>query len=308
MHSSCMKKIIDYVRNYFTETDKRILLLSSFFVGVFIFINYYFGLNRYVSSLNNQQQYAGWYIIFLIAFSFAYMLLSFLKKENVFSNKNFLLLFLVTPAIFSWKMVFDINIHFSNSKIQNTYWNQVVYWPFKLIVVSTVLFIIWKMTKEKQAFYGTRIKNFSFQPYLLMLLIMMPLIALASTQHDFLSMYPKLKSVSFLKNQHNSGWYKLLYELSYGSDFISIELFFRGFLVLAFAKWFGKDAILPMACFYCTIHFGKPLGECISSYFGGLILGIVIYNTRTIFGGLIVHLGIAWMMEIGGYLGNLYLS
>jgi hypothetical protein len=75
-------------------------------------------------------------------------------------------------------------------------------------------------------------------------------------------------------------------------------------LVLAFAKWVGKDAILPMALFYCTIHFGKPLGECISSYFGGLILGIVIYHTRTIFGGLMVHVGIAWLMELGGYLGN----
>jgi hypothetical protein len=70
-------------------------------------------------------------------------------------------------------------------------------------------------------------------------------------------------------------------------------------------QYAGKDCILPMALFYCTIHFGKPLGECISSYFGGIILGVVIYNTRTIFGGLIVHLGIAWLMELGGYLGNL---
>jgi hypothetical protein len=70
----------------------------------------------------------------------------------------------------------------------------------------------------------------------------------------------------------------------------------------------GKAAILPMACFYCTIHFGKPLGECISSYFGGMILGIVVYHTRSIFGGLMVHLGIAWLMEIGGYVGNAYFN
>ena len=75
-------------------------------------------------------------------------------------------------------------------------------------------------------------------------------------------------------------FYKLLFELSYGSDFFSVEIFFRGFLVIGFMKWAGKDAILPMACFYCTIHFGKPLGECISSYFGGMLLGIVSYNTK----------------------------
>lgn len=301
-----MKKITGYLRDYFIEADKRILVLSTFFIAVFVFVNYRFGLNHFISTLNDTQQYLAWYFVFLTAFSFAYILLSFLYKKPVFSNVNFLMLFLIAPAIFSWKMVFDARFFVSGNRIQNIYWNQVFYWPFKLIVVTVILYFIWKLTKEKQAFYGTSVKDFSIKPYLLMLVIMMPLIAIASTQHDFLAMYPKLKSISFLNDHRNSGWYKLLYELSYGSDFFSIELFFRGFLILAFAKWFGKDAILPMACFYCTIHFGKPLGECISSYFGGIILGIVIYNTRTIFGGLIVHLGIAWLMELGGYLGNQY--
>jgi hypothetical protein len=61
-----------------------------------------------------------------------------------------------------------------------------------------------------------------------------------------------------------------------------------------------------MAVFYCAIHFGKPMAECISSFFGGIILGVITYNTRTIWGGVIVHLGIAWLMEIGGCLGNIY--
>lgn len=118
-------------------------------------------------------------------------------------------------------------------------------------------------------------------------------------------MYPRLKDVdAVLYNVKDNWFYHLLHELSYGSDFISVELFFRGFLVLAFIKIAGKDAILPMACFYCTIHFGKPLGECISSYFGGMILGVVVYHTRSIIGGLMVHLGIAWLMELGGYIGN----
>lgn len=145
----------------------------------------------------------------------------------------------------------------------------------------------------------------SWKPYWLMLLIMLPLIAAASTQPDFLAVYPKLKVMAAVYEEPGMRWWhKLFFELSYGSDFITIELFFRGFLILAFIKWAGKDAILPMACFYCTIHFGKPLGECISSYFGGMILGVVVYHSRSILGGLIVHLGIAWLMELGGYIGN----
>jgi len=102
----------------------------------------------------------------------------------------------------------------------------------------------------------------------------------------------------------HSWWTRILYEISYGIDFITIELFFRGFLVFAFVRYVGADAILPMAVFYCSIHFGKPLFECISSFLGGLLLGIVAYRTQTIVGGLVVHLGIAWLMEIGAIAGN----
>lgn len=299
-----VKKIIGYIRVYLIGVDKRILILSSIFIACFIFFNYHCNLNKRVYELNEAYQYAGWYAIFLAAFSFPFILLSYLKKSKLFTDKHFVMLLLSAPAIFSWKMVFNTQFHFTPDQEHNDFWNMVIYWPYKVVAVTIVLFIIWKLTKEKQPFYGLGLKDFSFKPYLLMLLIMVPLIAAASTQPDFLAMYPKLKSISFLNDQKNSGWYNILYELSYGSDFFTIELFFRGFLVLAFAKWVGKDAILPMALFYCTIHFGKPLGECISSYFGGLILGIVIYHTRTIFGGLLVHLGIAWLMELGGYIGN----
>lgn len=96
-----------------------------------------------------------------------------------------------------------------------------------------------------------------------------------------------------------------MYEISYGLDFFSIELFFRGLLVIGLSRYAGEKAILPMAVFYCTIHFGKPLGECISSFFGGMILGVIAMRTRSILGGLIAHLGLAWLMEVGGWLGNL---
>ncbi|MGQ0737821.1 MAG: CPBP family intramembrane glutamic endopeptidase [Bacteroidota bacterium] len=214
-------------------------------------------------------------------------------------------LLLIAPAIFALKLALDIPLHFSDNKQWNNYWNHIFYWPLLVVIISAILYIIWKIFDGYQPFYGLTIKGIDWKPYLLMLLIMLPLVAAASTQADFLAVYPKLKSIEgVFHDDRITGWHKLLFELSYGSDFITIELFFRGFLVLAFIKWAGKDAILPMACFYCTIHFGKPVGECISSYFGGIILGIIVYNTRSIFGGLLVHLGIAWLMELGGYIGG----
>jgi hypothetical protein len=109
--------------------------------------------------------------------------------------------------------------------------------------------------------------------------------------------YPKNETNAFhFSTTLPQPWfYNFLYELSYGIDFITIELFFRGFLVIAFVRYVGSGAILPMAAFYCSIHFGKPLLECISSFFGGILIGIITYNTQTILGGLMVHLGIAWL-------------
>ncbi|MGN6163631.1 MAG: CPBP family intramembrane glutamic endopeptidase [Flavisolibacter sp.] len=297
-----MKKIFAYLKDYAVQTNKLVFVLSALFVAIAIFINYHFGLNKKINSLGEIPQYLSWFAIFLIAFSFAYLLQALFLRSNVFSNKNFLFLLFIAPAIFAWKMSFSFDFHFTGDTALNNYWNHVVYWPLRLVVVTAALYIVWQTFDKDQNFYGVGGGHFDPKPYFMMLLIMVPLIAAASTQPDFLAVYPKLKNVEYLSGQHNNGLYKLLYELSYGSDFISIELFFRGFLVLAFVKWAGKDAILPMAVFYCTIHFGKPLGECISSFFGGLLLGIVTYNTRRILGGLIVHLGIAWMMELGGYL------
>jgi membrane protease YdiL (CAAX protease family) len=187
----------------------------------------------------------------------------------------------------------------------NDYWNRIYYWPVRLTLILSLLFLLWKKFDSDQPFYGLTTRRFKWLPYVLLVACMLPLIAAASTQPDFLAMYPKIRSIlHFDENIHLTWLHKLIFEISYGTDFFGIEIFFRGFLILAFLKWVGKDAILPMTCFYCTIHFGKPMGECISSYFGGLLLGIVVYNTRSIYGGLVVHLGIAWLMEVGGYFGN----
>ncbi len=301
-----MKTITGYIRQYFYETDKRVLSVVTLLTAGLIFLNYYYFLDDRIS----QRPYFFYrfitrYLIFLFAFALPYLFYHVLLKRKYLPKRAFRLLLLLAPALFALKITLGLRFHFSEDPDMNLYWQLVTYWPLLVIIIGTLLFIIWKQFDRDQPFYGLTTKNLDWRPYFLMLLIMLPLIAAASTQPDFLSMYPKLKLVSEVYNETGTSWWqKLLFELSYGSDFITIELFFRGFVVLAFIKWAGKDAILPMACFYCTIHFGKPLGECISSYIGGILLGIIVYNTRSILGGLMVHLGIAWMMEVGGYIGN----
>ena len=299
-----MQEIIYYIKSYYKQTDRIVLLLISLFTAFLIFCNYYYSIDTLIRKNNSfLVKLFYWYIVFAGAFIIPYFIVGLSRKRYNLKNKDFYILLFAAPLIFAWKISASISISsFSGFETNNHFWNQVLYWPVLAIVIILILYFTWKLYHQDQPLYGLRTGNIEWKPYFFMLLIMVPLISLAATQNDFLSVYPKINSIS----SDAEWWQKLLFELSYGTDFFTIEFFFRGFLVLAFAGWVGKDAILPMACFYCTIHFGKPLGECISSYFGGLLLGIVVYNTRSRWGGLIVHLGIAWLMEIAGYLGNYF--
>ncbi len=292
-----MGKIIHYIKGYIGWLDKKLFLASLLFTAILVFLNYHFRWNVAISHMDLWAALACWTAIFGTAFGIGYLLQGGWK---LFRQKDFLLLFTFACLLFAWKMCAPVKFHWTTDVQMNDYLNAVVYWPVKLLAVTALLFAAWKYSAAPIPFYGTARKSFQPAPYLLMLLIMAPLIALASTRPDFLEMYPRYQNIWLLQEEGTS-LYKMLFELSYGSDFFTIELFFRGFLVLAFVRWGGQGVILPMAMFYCTIHFGKPLGECISSFFGGLLLGIITYHTRSIWGGLMVHLGIAWMMELAGH-------
>lgn len=304
-----MKQIVLYIKEYWKETSKRVFSLVVLLTAVLIFCNYYFAIDGLIRKNTFPVKLFAWYMVFAIAFSLPYLLYHLLAGRKYGKDKNFILLLFIAPFLFAVKLTVDFDLHFTGSPVWDNYWQHIIYWPLLTVITLFIVYIIWrKFDKRDQPFYGAGTKNMNWKPYWLMLLIMLPLVAAASTQPDFLAYYPKLYAVTGVNNEGGlHWWHKLLFELSYGSDFINIEFFFRGFLILAFAKWAGKDAILPMACFYCTIHFGKPMGECISSFFGGMILGIVVYNTRSVFGGLMVHLGIAWLMEAGGYIGNAFI-
>jgi hypothetical protein len=304
-----MKQIIGFIKTYYNGVNKLILVFCTLFIASLIWLNYQHQLEYQLINKTRLplSAFSGHFLIYMIAFLVPHTILFLKRRKNLSPDPGFLFCLLAAPAIFAFKVSMDTNVNITSNNHWNNYWNDIIYWPLRMIALVGILSICRMLFHKKEPFYGLTTKKLNYTPYIVMLFIMVPLIAAASTQPDFLATYPKMRSVLPLPEDANPNWfYKLLFELSYGTDFFSIEIFFRGFLIVGFIKWAGKDAILPMACFYCTIHFGKPLGECISSYFGGLLLGIVSYNTRSIYGGLMVHLGIAWLMEVGGYIGNLF--
>ena len=292
-----MKAIFGYIRKYLSAASWTVHLLAVVFLSVLVYCNYAFGLNRWLYSLPQPLPFWGWYGLLLVVFIVPYLLFIFFEKGTIIWNKQFWVLLLLAPFVFAWKMTAPVRIFPEGPN--NIFWNNVLYFPLKALVVTIMLLMLRSLCGKDKPVMGLRSPLSGMGPYFLMLLLMVPLIAAAATQPDFLQVYPKAGHV--LNNGEAASPLKvLLFEASYGIDFFTIELFFRGFLVIYFARWAGTKSILPMAVFYCVIHFGKPLGECISSFFGGMLLGMVSYNTRSIWGGLAVHLGIAWLMELAG--------
>ncbi len=152
--------------------------------------------------------------------------------------------------------------------------------------------------------FGLRaVKISSLRAYAGLLVFMVPLITWASFQPDFLASYP-----SYERNSAAATWgvspllTAAVYELAYGWDFVATELIFRGLLIIGVAYAAGRRALLPMVVTYAFLHFGKPLGEAIGSIFGGYILGVLALRTRSIWGGIAIHLGVAWLMELAAFL------
>jgi hypothetical protein len=305
-----MNTLFSYIQDFFRNVDKWLLLFCAGFTALLITLNYRLGIEtKWLYSLPSRwSRFAGFYCVYATAFVVPWLVLALAKHTAVLSTKSFWFLLIIAPAIFALKVSFgglSDRVAEAIGGAWGRYYGIIINLPFRLVLVLLPLVLFWWLDKQQTHFWGVTTTNFRWQPCLLMLLIMTPLIVFASTRPDFLAVYPKLKQVAFIDDStDHRWWYKLLYEISYGIDFSTIEIFFRGFLVFAFVRYAGADAILPMAVFYCSIHFGKPLFECISSFFGGMLLGIIAYRTQSILGGFVVHLGIAWMMEIGGALGR----
>ena len=237
----------------------------------------------------------------------------FKPKENAFlRDKRFWLLCLFAILLFtfrsSWWFYFDqvLTKNWSKDSLTEEATLRVVFILTKGAIIIIPLLIYWYLTdREDQPFYGMQKKNLNLRPYLILLLLLIPFVAIASQDASFLRKYPKVQVIDAINlfDPSMSNWI-LAYESLYILDFYVIELFFRGFMILAFVKFCGPKSILPVAVFYCAIHFNKPFPEALSSFFGGTILGIITYYSRSIWGGIIIHMGIAAVMEVGAYFGH----
>ena len=219
-----------------------------------IYFNYFHSLERITGATKLRiNWFVFYYLLFFVPFALAYFLQPlFYKGNRFFKNKWFWIILFIAPAIFS----FRVNFTFHHPLVQQIwngdeqlFWLHCTRWLVGLLAVILPVYIIWKIKDSMEMpFYGIR-KIDNTKPYLIMILCMIPFIVLAALQADFLKMYPRAKIIDGWE-LHPKVIYILIHEVLYSLDFITIEIFFRGFLVISLVNICGRQCIVPAACFY----------------------------------------------------------
>jgi membrane protease YdiL (CAAX protease family) len=156
------------------------------------------------------------------------------------------------------------------------------------------IFAIWAMPGERVRDYFVSFKGFTkhIWLYVALFLLIMPAVFIASKTASFRHTYP------FYKLAERSAFDLWAWEAMYAVQFVALEFFFRGFMLKALAPRFGSGAIFVMIVPYCMIHYGKPLPETLGAIGAGLILGTLAMRTRSIWGGVLIHIGVAISMDV----------
>jgi len=148
---------------------------------------------------------------------------------------------------------------------------------------------------------GERIRDYHVSPrgffkhlwiYGALFACILPAVIQASTTGAFRNTYP------FYRMANRSGFDLWTWEAFYAVQFVSLEFFFRGFLLQGLRRSLGSNAIFVMIVPYCMIHYGKPMPETFGAIGAGLILGTLAMRTKSIWGGVLIHISVAITMDV----------
>ncbi|MDW3648430.1 MAG: CPBP family intramembrane glutamic endopeptidase [Bacteroidia bacterium] len=307
-----MKPLFLHVWNYSKEQFRwQLYLPIAIFLLVIFSFNYSLDFeDQYIDTIRNYPARALAYTTFLLfPFLFAAFCISKVKKADFLRKREFWLKVIIAFVALGLYRAIALEGAFCQwLEMDGCRFVWRVLRRFnRLILFFIPLLIFWPKDRQHlNSFYGMKFKWESFKMYFPLLAIMLVIIGLASFAEQFQNYYPlyaKSGSARFIKETAIPEWLAvLIFESAYGFNYLSIEFFFRGFLIYSFVRLLGPEVVLPMVCTYAALHFGKPFLEAFSSIFGGYILGVLALRTENIWGGVLLHAGIALLMEFFAWL------
>ncbi len=171
------------------------------------------------------------------------------------------------------------------------FWGAVRTVGYMLVPVAVIRFALKSRPSELGWQAGGFIRHSG--PYMVLLAIAVPFVIAASFGEAFQARYPFYEPVT-----GDGLWpYVIAWWAIYAVQFVGVEFFFRGFLVLGLAPRFGYWAVLVAAVPYVMIHFTKPLPEVIGAGFTAVALGTLVLRSRSIWWGVVIHVAVAVLLD-----------
>ena len=176
--------------------------------------------------------------------------------------------------------------------------NQLVFWAVVQIAGYVVipLVVIVFVFKERVRDFGLRARGVFRHGgvYALLFACALPGLVAASYTGAFQARYP------FYDLRPGEGYWPHLWVwwALYAAQFVALEFFFRGFLLHGAKARFGWAAVLVMVVPYNMLHYGKPMPEALAAIAGGVVLGTLSLETRSIWWGAALHITIAATMDV----------
>ncbi len=133
----------------------------------------------------------------------------------------------------------------------------------------------------------------------LLLASMLPVVLVASTIPAFATHYPLAGAAASAGNLFAA------YEVGYALYFVGWELMFRSFLLFGLYRRIGIAAVYVQALPFALLHFGKPEAEALGSIAAAVALGYLALRTRSFWWGALVHVGVAFSMDLAAAWGRL---
>lgn len=308
-----MKQLLTYLKEYLSDHYHPKLFVSlGLFLLLAISFNYWLDFeDQYVDSFRREWLHVPAMALFQ-GFPFLVIcgIIHYLDgSPGWFREREFWLKALFGFLVLGWDRSYFTPTEWLSelSFYERHFTSKVLYWGSTLVTTVIPLLLFHRYFEKGNAFiYGLNTKKNDLKPYLILLSITAVFIIGGSFFSDIQDYYPRYKHSFGGALAEDRSWPEAIsigfYEGAYGLSFLGVEMFFRGFLILGFYRIVGPKVVLAMVASYAFLHFGKPLTETVSSIFGGFILGVLVLRTKNIWGGVLIHVGVAWLMELMGYL------
>lgn len=156
------------------------------------------------------------------------------------------------------------------------------------------LLIIKFLFKEKIRDYGISFGDYKagIKITIIFLIIMLPLIWIASSLPEFNKTYPHLSSAKY------SWKIFLFFETGMLIYMFSWEFIWRGFMLFGLKDKFGYYAVLIQMIPFLILHNGKPAPETFGAIIAGIALGILALRTNSILYCVLTHMSVMFSIDL----------